>query len=240
MSMNAVFVQVDSEELAGIRADPAMAEALFHDGPMIPPVFAQLNDAMQERVRAMGPQMMAKVLSQFDAGVRQQLEARLGQSTESLASGQGGEALLKLMQDRGSRAAGMSKLAAQRERLSLDKEWHGVHYILCGEAEPGASLLSQAVMGGIEIGDDDEGFSGYGPARFFDPQKVSAIAKAMSEPAVEAEVAARFDAAKMSKLKIYPGWRQSDAENLMDAFRQLRDFYVDAAGKAHAIVTCLV
>jgi hypothetical protein len=44
----------------------------------------------------------------------------------------------------------------------------------------------------------------------------------------------------MNKLKIYPGFRQEDAEPLMDNFRQLRDFYVEAAKNGKAIVTCLV
>lgn len=240
MSMNAVFVQVDAAELARIQADPSMAEALFQDGPMMPPIFTQLNETMQARVRTMGPQMMAKALEQFDPELRKKLKARLGQSAESLASGQGGEALLKLMQERGARAAGMTKLSGPREKLSLEKEWHGVHYLLCGEAEPGSLLLSQAVLGGTVIGDDDEGFSGYGPARFFDPQKVSAIALALNQPALEAEAAGRFDPAKMSKLEIYPGWRSSDAENLIASLHQLRDFYAEAAGNGRAIVTCLV
>lgn len=240
MSMSGVFVQVDAAELARIQADPSAAEALFQDSPMIPPVFTQLNETMQARVRAMGPQMMARTLSQLDPRIRQRLEERLGQSTEALASGQGGEALLKLTRERGARAAGMTKLSGPREKLSLDKEWHGIHYLLCRETEPGAALLSQAVLGGDVIGEDDEGFSGYGPARFFTPEKVTAIATEMNRPGLEAEVGGRFDAATMSKLEIYPGWRQSDAENLMNALRRLRDFYADAAGKGRAIVTCIV
>jgi hypothetical protein len=44
----------------------------------------------------------------------------------------------------------------------------------------------------------------------------------------------------MSQLNIYPGWRPSDAAWVMDAFRRLRDFYSNAAGKGRAMVTCLV
>ena len=42
-----------------------------------------------------------------------------------------------------------------------------MHYVLCGEVEPGAAPLSQAVLGGVALGEDDEGSSGYGPARYF-------------------------------------------------------------------------
>jgi len=240
MSMNAEFVQVAAFDLKRIQADPSQAEALFLDGPMIPLVSTKLNESMQERVRATGPQMLAQALSHFDPQLRKQIEERLGQSMAELASGQGGDALLKLMKERGDRVVSMSKFSNRREKLSLDKEWHGVHYVLCGQAEPGASLLSQAVMGGVDLGDDDEGFSGYGPARFFSPGKVAEIAEALGGSEVEAEAAGRFDAAKMTRLEIYPGWRATDANAVMDAFRRLRSFYADAASKENAIVTCLV
>jgi hypothetical protein len=136
----------------------------------------------------------------------------------------------------------MSK--AQRTVLDLDKAWHGLHYVMCGETEPGATLLSQAVLGGVPLGDDDEGFSGYGPARYFTPKQVAEISQAMTHPELEQEVATRFDPGKMSQLEIYPGWdlreAKSDREWLMDSLRRLRDFYSDAAAKNQAIVTCLV
>jgi hypothetical protein len=44
----------------------------------------------------------------------------------------------------------------------------------------------------------------------------------------------------MSQLGIYPGWRPSDAMEVMDGFRRLRDFYADALEKGRAIITCLV
>jgi hypothetical protein len=108
------------------------------------------------------------------------------------------------------------------------------------EVELGSGLLSQVVMGGAALGDDDEGFSGYGPARYFTAAQVAEIGQALSRPELETEAAARFDAGRMSELKIYPGWRASDAEWVTGAFRQLRDFYSDAARQGRAIVTCLV
>jgi hypothetical protein len=239
MSMNAVFVQVDPGSLAKIEADPSLAETLFQDGPAMPPVFLKLNEAMEQRVRDAGPQVMAHVMSQLDPRIRERLEQRIGQSASLLAAGQGGEQLLKLMQQRREHYANRQAIEA-RARLSLDKEWHGVHYLLCGETEPGRSLLSQAVLGGRTIGDDDEGFSGYGAARGFRANEVAEISAALSAPQAEEHAASRFDAARMNALKIYPGWKSSGAEQAMDALRRLRDFYADAAGKGNAIVTCLV
>ena len=233
MSMNAMFVQVDEEELSRIQADPSLAETLFASEPLMPPVFTALAKAMQDRVRAAGPQLMADALSRLDPALRRQIEESMGRTTAALASGGGGDATLKLMEGRRARGAGAHTV------LSLDKAWHGVHYVLCGEVEPGAEMLSQVVLGGVELG-DDEGFSGYGPPRYFTAAQVAEVSQALSRPDLESQAAARFDAARMSQLKIYPGWRPSDAEWVMDSFRRLRDFYSDAAGKGRAMVTCLV
>jgi Domain of unknown function (DUF1877) len=240
MSMNATFVQLEPPELSRLQADPSLAETIFQDGPPVPPVFAKLAKTMQDRVRAAGPQFLAGTLERLDPRIRQRLEERLGHTTSDLAGGAGGDAILKLMEQGSSRGRGLWAEPGTRPVLSLDKAWHGVHYVLCGEVQPGEALLSQAVMGGIELGEDDEGFSGYGPARYFTPAQVTALSRDLSRPELEQEAAARFDAARMSELEIYPGWRASDAEWVMDAFRRLRDFYLDAAANGRAIVTCLV
>jgi hypothetical protein len=130
----------------------------------------------------------------------------------------------------------------KREVLSLEKAWHGVHYLLAGIAEPGPDLRSQAVLGGVELGDDPEDFSGYGPARYFRAAQVGQLSDELHCPEVESEAATRFDPARMSQLQIYPGWcpEQQDKEWVMDAFQRLRDFYSSAAAQGRAIITCLV
>jgi len=245
MSMNATFVQVDSAELTQLQTNPSLAEALFQNQPLIPPVFAKLAQTMQERVRTAGPKVLADALTRLDSSIRKRLEERLGSPASVFAAGGGGERILQLMQERSAKSAQAAAWAtAQRTTLSLDKAWHGVHYVLCGQAEPGTALLSQAVLGGVPLGDDDEGFSGYGPARYFTVEQVAEISQALSRPESESEAAARFDTTRMSHLQIYPGWRlnaeKEDQEWIMDNFRNLRKFYAEAAAKSQAIVTCLV
>jgi hypothetical protein len=240
MSMNATFIQVDPAELAKFQADPSLVEALFEGDTLVPPAMIALTKTMQERVRTAGPQLLAGALSQLDPALRKQIEESLGRTTAALAAGAGGDDILKLMEQRRTRGGGPASSAGSRAVLSLDKAWHGVHYLLCGEVEPGTALLSQPVLGGAALGDDDEGFSGYGPARYLTAKQVAELSQAMSRPELESQAAARFDAARMSQLSIYPGWRPSDAEWVMDGFRRLRDFYTDAASKGRAIVTCLV
>lgn len=239
MSMIAKFVQVEPSELSRFEDDPSRVEALFDDGPAMPPQFVALAEKMQERVRTTGPALLGAALERMDPALRKQIEASLGRTAAAFANGAGGEELLKMMQTRRFGDAGAS--ARARTVLSLDKNWHGVHFLLCGKAEADDSLAGQAVMGGTALGEeDDEGFSGYGPARCFTAERVAQISEYLNRPEVEKEAVRRFDASTMSELSIYPGWRQSDLTTVMDAFRNLRQFYATAARGRKAVVACLV
>lgn len=236
--MNATFVQVQADELSRFEADPSSVESLFHEETGMPDAFIKLAKTMQDRVRDVGPQMLADTLSRLDPRLQQRLAERLGKTPADWARGLTGNEILNMMEQR--RSASTPRAGGTRAILSLDKSWHGVHYVLCGDPEAGTSLLGQAVLGGTALGDDAEGFSGYGPARYFTPAKVAELADALSRPELESEAAGRFDPKRMSELGIYPGWQSSDAQWVLDGFRSLRDFYSDAATKGHAIVTCLV
>lgn len=91
-------------------------------------------------------------------------------------------------------------------------------------------------MGGTDVGDD----LGYGPARYFDAAKVAAIANELTRPNLETEMMARWDPDQMTNLGIYPAvFEPDDQEWLMDAFRKVRQFFVDASAANLAVVTCL-
>lgn len=244
MSMNAVFVQVEAAELTRFRADPSLVEPHFHDGAGAvggTPGLDALTNGMQRLLRSHGAQNAAEILARLPPELRRQVEERLGGTASGFASGAGGDDMSKSKaEDQGRARGGTASSEVPRARLSLDKDWHGVHFVLCGKAEPGKELLSQAVLGGEPLGDDDEGFSGYGPGRCFTAEQVTALSRALSHPEVENDAAGRFDAVRMSALGIYPGWKSSDATEVMGGVRKLRDFYADAARKGHAIVSCLI
>jgi hypothetical protein len=148
--------------------------------------------------------VLGAALERMDPVLRKQIEASLGRTAAALAGGAGGDELLKRMQAR--RAGGADAGACARSVLSLDKSWHGVHYLLCGKAEEDDSLAGQAVMGGTALGDENrEGFSGYGPARCFTAERVAQISEFLDHPELEQEAKRRFDAPMMSRLNIYPG-----------------------------------
>jgi hypothetical protein len=237
MSMLATFVEVEPGLFERIQGDPAIAEDLFM--PDLPAIFDPAN--VRAAVLDRGPQLLAGALGNFPAELRAQIEQSLGRTQQALSRGEGGEELFALMQSRMGGPSGGSGGKAQGAgaELSLDKAWHGVHYVLSGTVEPNGSLLGQAVLGGSEIGED---FSGYGPARLFTPAQVAELAGALDDPQVEQDAAARFDPDRMTQLRIYPfGWDDPGGrEWVFDALRDLRGFYSGAASRGNAIVTCLV
>jgi uncharacterized protein DUF1877 len=246
MSMMGQFVQASSVQLAGLLADPDSVEELFAGSGVATamPKPAALSEAQRQHIITNGPRALEGALAGLDPRMREQLNARLGQlgiDVTALGNGAGGEALLKLMMARagGSSAgrAGQGASSGRAASLSIDKAWHGIHYLLCGAVEPTSALISTAIMGGTELGDD---FSGYGPARYFTAAEAGAIATELNRGTLEAEMNRRYDPAQMTKLGIYPnGWAGPDLPWLMGEFRNLRAFYADASSKGFAMVTCL-
>ena len=115
--------------------------------------------------------------------------------------------------------------------IDVDKAWHGIHYLLNGQADGGMLPLSLAVVGGEEFGPE----VGYGPARFLTPAQVSAVSAALSGLTLEA-LRERFDPQDMKAKEIYPDviWVR-DGEDafdyLMEGYQQLVVFYRDAASR---------
>lgn len=96
--MSAIFVQVEDAEIARFEADPDSVQALFANQALPTTGLLDMAAAMQERLRAMGPQTMAATLSRLPDPLRQQIEASLSRTTAAMALGRGGDDMLKLMQ----------------------------------------------------------------------------------------------------------------------------------------------
>lgn len=117
----------------------------------------------------------------------------------------------------------------------LDKSWHGLHYLFTGETYGGKPPLSQAVLGGVEFGED----GGYGPARYLTQDEVRSIAGALSQVTPDA-LAQRFDPQDMENRQIYPSiWAEEGDEALdalLDGFSGLQRFYAGAAARGEAVI----
>ena len=234
MSMMARFVAITPDQLAEIKDSPEMVEGLFTQNAGLP-LDSPLD--LVERLRRHAPQLVTDTLAQLPPEVRQQLQQQLGLGEDGLPKSAAANPVLSQL---AQRAAGRRRTppapGTPGHSVSIDKAWHGLHYLLCGAPEPTPGPLGQAVFGGTEIGEDQ----GYGPARFFAPAQVVEIAGALQSPGLEQQLSARFDAAAMTQLGIYPGvWESDDLDWLIEAFRTIRDFYAAASQAEQAVVTLI-
>jgi len=120
--------------------------------------------------------------------------------------------------------------------FDLDKAWHGVHATLTGTGWGSDTVLGQAVLGGIEFGED----AGYGPPRHLRPEQVAQIAAALDELGT-AGFAASVDLALLSRLEVYPSVWDDPAEAawLVESFEVLRAGYRSFADQGLAVVVTL-
>jgi hypothetical protein len=217
MSMMARFVAITPDQLAAIKDNPETVEGMF--APDAGPLFEKPLDLL-ERLRRHAPQLVSGVLERLPPEVSGAANPVLSQPAQRAAG-----------QRRSPPAPG-----TPGHSVSIDKAWHGLHYLLCGKLEPTPGPLGQAVFGGTEIGEDQ----GYGPARYFSPAQVAEIAAALQSPSLERELHARFDGAAMTQLGIYPGvWEPDDRDWLIEAFHTVRDFYAAASKAEQAVVTLI-
>ena len=234
MSMMARFVAITPDQLATIKDNPETVDGVFALDAGLP---FESPDDLQERVSKQAPQLVVDILERMPPEIRQQLQQRLGLGENGLPnSGVGNAVLQQLAQRVAAWRRTPPAPGTPGHSVSLDKAWHGLHYLLCGKPDPAPGPFGQAVFGGTEIGED----RGYGPARCFSPVQVAEIAAALQSPSLESELHARFDAEVMTQMGIYPGvWETDDHDWLIDAFRTLRDFYAAASQAQQAVVTVI-
>lgn len=122
--------------------------------------------------------------------------------------------------------------------IDVDKAWHGIHYLLAGDAWGGEPPLANVVLGGTEIGED----VGYGPARYLNADEVRAAADALKDITPDV-LRSRYIASELSENEIYPEiWDDPDDDAigyLASWYETLRDYYFDAAAKNNAMLKFL-
>lgn len=122
--------------------------------------------------------------------------------------------------------------------LEMDKEWHGIHYLLTGDPFSTQGTLGQVILGGTEFGPD----IGYGPARFLNPRQVAEIATALKEVSLE-QFKARYNPLAMTKADIYPPiWEREGEEGLnwlVSGLVQLTEFYGRASAQGKGVILAI-
>ncbi|MFO0814932.1 MAG: YfbM family protein [Gemmatales bacterium] len=124
---------------------------------------------------------------------------------------------------------------------SLEKAWHGLHFLFTGTAWEGEKPANFLVAGGTEVGAVDVG---YGPARAYTSGEVASIA-AFLETIDEMKLRSRFNGDRMMELEIYPTiWDRSQEEDdtqgyLLEYFAELVSFVNATCTRRYGMVTYL-
>ena len=121
------------------------------------------------------------------------------------------------------------------DAVDIDKTWHAIHFMLTGQVYDGDGPVSQVILGGEPIGEEE---IGYGPARGLSAAEVKDIDTALRAVS-EADFRAKFDAAALTAADIYPQiWDEGDAalDYLIPYFLTVKQFYEKAAQEQSAAI----
>jgi hypothetical protein len=126
---------------------------------------------------------------------------------------------------------------ATAHSVSLEKAWHGIHYLLTGDVWEGHGPLAFLLAGGEQLGDDEDS-----PIRWFTPDETSEIDRALSGVSDEA-LWSRFDAEEMEQQHVYPGiWDEDEGdlkEEYLTYFRELKQLVAAAAQRGQGLVVTI-
>lgn len=120
--------------------------------------------------------------------------------------------------------------------IEIDQSWHGLHYLFTGTADQGDEPACYFMQGGENL--DDDGY-----ARALRPAQVRRFA-AYLDSLTPAELARRYDPARMTKLDIYPDaiWNRTAApgesplEWLLGNYTQVQRFVQKAAAAGDGLI----
>jgi hypothetical protein len=123
-----------------------------------------------------------------------------------------------------------------RERLSLDRAWHAIHFALTGSRLGGDEPLNFLASEGTAVGEVDVG---YGPARVLRSEQVRAIAAALASIS-PADIAARLSLERLDQEAIYPGYWQRNGngvvEHVVASYRDMRELLSRLAERGLGLV----
>ena len=123
--------------------------------------------------------------------------------------------------------------------LSLEKSWHGLHFLMTGEVWAGDPPLNFLTLGGEEVGDIDVG---YGPARILRAPSVVAIHEALNN-FPDSNVDSRLIPSAFEAAQIYPEiWKEPrhDLVNEYTRFLQALKSHIQKATDSHQALLLVV
>jgi hypothetical protein len=120
--------------------------------------------------------------------------------------------------------------------IDIDRGWHGLHFLFTGTADEGDEPACYFVRGGQDL--DDEGH-----ARALRPDQVRRFAVYL-DTLTPAELARRYDPARMTELDIYPGviWTRPSAPDesplgwLTGCYAEVQQFVKKVAASGEGLI----
>tara|TARA_R110002072_G_scaffold28855_3_gene92182 strand:+ start:120 stop:695 length:576 start_codon:yes stop_codon:yes gene_type:complete len=117
--------------------------------------------------------------------------------------------------------------------FSLEKDWHVMHYLLTNRVWGGKGPLSDAILGGTPIGPNND----FGPARYLEPEEVSAVATAL-EPVDRPRLLRHWPPWFLPRWRLYyvGSYGEAEAEAVAFEFSELRDYYLTARANGEGMI----
>jgi len=130
----------------------------------------------------------------------------------------------------------LNSAAGSADLLSLQKSWHGLHYVLTGSAEEGAPPLNFLMAGGEPLVEED---AGYGPARLLANEELRTVDAAL-DAFTEADFDRNFDLGEMAANQIYPFIWDEPLDNLKREYggylAKLKELVKRATKAGHSLI----
>lgn len=125
---------------------------------------------------------------------------------------------------------------ATAHSVSLEKAWHGLHYLLTGEVWEGSGPLAFLLAGGEHLGGDEES------PRWFTPKETAGIHQALSGVS-DQQLWSRFDADELEQQEVYPGiWDEPEEElkeEYLGYFHELKQVVALAAQSGQGLTVSI-
>ncbi len=144
--------------------------------------------------------------------------------------------LNKLLEDPSELTKVLYENEDESSHYDLDKAWHAIHYMLNGSVWEVSSIAGELFLGGELVSEQDVG---YGPARYFDANKVSEIYSELDKISIE-DLFSKYTA-MLEQSEIYPGFEDSaeDRDYINYYFSGVKEFCKKAVQENMCLITYL-
>jgi hypothetical protein len=228
MSMIGKLRRVSEFELARYKKNPRELVRLLAAGPLQldPQLYEQMRETLQRSPSVQQMMEMAKQGKRPSGPEQVELQKNMMQLLKQAL------AVQKASPAKPSGGGPPAENPAAEE-LDLHKSWHCLHFLFTGKVDGSdGTPLGEAILGGAEIG-GEAADTGYGPPRGLSPSQVRDVSAALATFPIETKVK-EFDAEAADQAGVYAA--HHGQQELLDYFRQLREFYADAARKGNAVL----